>query len=235
MARSRPTKPRGSDVKLGREVVLGITCIARIARSDAPPIEGHVSLGARASAMNESHYGVVFDDTSSVRMAVDGGVGLRFGRTFAGLHAGIATPLRFYSSPLYDSGEQVASTTSRIYPLDLGLDAQFDVGAGFWVSAWLGVTLAFTRASSPAQHISAIDFTGDIPAQTWSDQTTSLGYGAAVGYDILANQHGRVAALLAFDSQGIGKIPLRENRGQISSVPDDRTSRSITLGVAYRY
>ncbi|HTL33676.1 MAG TPA: hypothetical protein VL326_11145 [Kofleriaceae bacterium] len=215
--------------------LLGIACLARIAHADVPPIEGHVSLGARASAMNESHYGVVYDDSPSVRLAVDGGVGLRFGRTFAGLRAGIATPLRFYSSPLYDSGEQVASTTSRIYPLDLGLSAQFDAWAGLWFSGWLGVTLAFTHATSPAQHINAIDYTGDIPAQSWSNRSTSLGLGAAVGYDILANQHGRFAALLAFDSQGVGKIPLRENQGQISSMPDDRTCRSLTLGVAYRY
>lgn len=215
--------------------LLGIACLAQIAHADAPPIKGHASLGARASATTDSRYDVVFDDTAPVRLAVDGGVGLRFGRTVAGLRAGIATPLRFYSSPLYDSGERVASTTSSIYPLDLGLGAQLDAGAGFWFSGWLGVTLAFTRATSPAQHINAIDFTGDIPAQSWSDRSTSLGFGAAVGYDILANPHGRFAALLAFDSQGIGKIPLRQNKGQVSSVPDDLTCRSITLGVAYRY
>jgi hypothetical protein len=40
-------------------------------------------------------------------------------------------------------------------------------------------------------HISAIDFTGDIPATSWSDRTTSLGYRASIGYDVLTSENGR--------------------------------------------
>lgn len=219
----------------GRWLVLGITCIVRIARGDAPPIEGKATLGLRASSTTQSSYGFIADDTPTLRVAASGGVGLRFDRFVVGLHGGIATPLRFFTSPLFDSGEQVASTTTHIYPLDLGLGAQVDAGAGVWISAWLGVTVAFARASSPAARINAIDFTGDIPARSWSDRTTSLGYGAALGYDIGASGRGRFAALVALESEGIGKIPVRRNDGQISQLPQDLRSRSITLGVAYRY
>ena len=95
--------------------------------------------------------------------------------------------------------------------------------------------MAFTQATSPATHINAIDFTGDIPAASWSDHTTSLGYGAALGYDIVRNEHGRFAAVVAIESQGIGAIPVRANNGATSTEPEALTCLSITLGVAYAY
>jgi hypothetical protein len=215
--------------------VFGITCIARIAHGDAPSIAGHIALGARASSTSDAGYGVVFDDTSSVRVATEGLIGLRFGRVVVGLHAGIATPLKFSSSPQYDSGEQVASTTSTIYPFDLGLGVQVDAGGGVWLAAWLGATVSVTRASSPAMHVSAIDFTGDIPAASWSDRTTNLGFGVAVGYDFLQNQYGRVAGLVTLESQAIGPIPIRSNSGSTGYESESQASRSITIGIAYRY
>jgi hypothetical protein len=222
-------------MKVSLWLVPVITCVSGVSRADAPPIEGRIALGVRASSTSDSHYDFVVDDSSSVRLAADGMIGLRFGRVVVGLHAGVATPLRFFSSPQFDSGEIVASTNSTIYPLDLGLGAQLDAGAGVWVSAWLGTTASFTHASSPAAHISAIDFTGDIPAASWSDQSLSLGYGAAVGYDIVRNEYGRFAAVLAVESQGIGPIPIRYNNGGTGNEGESLTCRSITLGVAYAH
>jgi hypothetical protein len=171
-------------VNLGCGVALGIICIASIARADVPPIEGHVALGVRASSTSEPNNGFVVDETARVRVAADGLVGFRLGRTVVGLHAGIATPLEFYASPWFDSGEWVASTNSSIYPVDIGLGIELDARAGIWFSAWLGATVSLTRASSPAARISAIDFTGNRDATSWSDHTTRLGYGAELGYDI---------------------------------------------------
>ncbi|HET9990073.1 MAG TPA: hypothetical protein VFQ65_16195 [Kofleriaceae bacterium] len=222
-------------VNLRSWLVLGITCIAGIARADAPSIEGRIAIGVRTSSTSESNHDPIYDDTSSVRVAAEGLVGVRFGRAVVGLHGGIATPLRFSSSPQYDSGEVVAETTSAIYPLDLGLGVQVDVGGGFWVSAWVGATLAFAHASSAAQHISAIDFTGDIPATSWSYQTTSLGFGAAVGYDIVRTESGRFSGVVGLDRQGIGPIPIRSNAGGTGTDPDSLSTTSITLGVAYAY
>jgi hypothetical protein len=216
-------------------LALLLLCTARIAHADAPSVDGELALGVRASSTGEAHYDVVDDDTSSTRWAADGLIGLRFGRALVGLHAGIATPLRFFSSPLYDSGEQVATTHSTIHPIDLGAGAQYEVGAGFWISGWLGATVAITDADSPAAHISSIDGEGDIPARSWRTTTTSLGYGAAFGYDVVRNQYGRLAAVVAVESQGIGEIPLRDNGGGIGTTGEARTCRSITFGVAYRY
>jgi hypothetical protein len=220
-------------MKVSLWLVPVITSLSSASRADLPPIEGRIALGVRASSTSDTHYDFVVDDSSSVRLAADGMIGLRFGRIVVGLHAGIATPLRFSSSPEFDSGEVVASTNSTIYPLDLGLGAQLDAGGGVWVSAWLGATASFTHADSPAAHISAIDFTGDIPAASWSDQSLSLGYGAAVGYDIVRNDYGRFAAVVAVESQGIGSIPVRSNAGGTGTEGESLTCRSITLGVAY--
>jgi len=216
-------------------IVLGMICIARIARGDAPSIAGHVALGVRTTSTSDAQYGVVWDDTGSVRAAAEGLIGLRIGPAVVGLHAGIATPMSFSASPIYDSAEQVASTDSTIYPFDLGLGAQVDVSGRFWISAWLGATVSLSRASSPAAHINAIDFTGDIPAASWSDRTTSLGYGAALGYDVDVTQQGRWAVLLTLDFQGIADIPFRNNNGYTTSVNENLTSRSLTLNMAYRY
>jgi hypothetical protein len=220
-------------VQLGCPLVLGIMCIASIARGDVP-IAGHVALGLRGSSTSEAHYDEVFDDTASVRAAAEGLLGLRAGRVVIGLHGGIATPLGFYSSPVADSGEQVATTKSSIYPFDIGLGVAVDASDRFWISTWIGATVSFTRASSPAAHINAIDFTGDIPAASWNDHTTSLGYGVAFAYDFIVDEHGRLAALVAIESQGVAEIPIRYNDGSTGSDRQDLTSRSLTFGVAYR-
>ena len=194
-----------------------------------------VTVGVRTSSTGLPMYDMVYDDTSNIRFAVEGGVGHRFGRVVVGAHGGISTSLQFASSPLADSGEQVAYTETTIYPLDLGVGAQIDLPARFWISAWLGATLAFAHARSPAAHINAIDYTGDIPAASWRQQTTSLGFGAGIGYDLLIDPHGRIALLAGLERQGIGTIPVRENAGATGSEPQALTTISFTLGVAYHY
>jgi len=222
-------------VNLGPSLALGITCVAGIAHADAPKIEAQVELGLRSSSTSDSHYILVYDDSSSVRAAVDGLVGVRFGPVVVGLHAGITTPLRFYGSVDGDSGEIEPYTYSTIYPLDLGVAAQLDTAAGVWVSAWLGATVAFTHASSPAMMLNNIDFFGDVPAASWSSHTTSLGWGASLGYDIVRTKHGRFAAVVGVEFQGIGTIPYRDNYGAIAQPFESFSCDSITLGVAYTY
>ncbi len=219
-----------------RRLAFGICCVSSVARGDAPRIGGHVALGARVSTREAPYEGT--DDTASARVAAEGLVGVRFGRTVVGLHAGVATPLSFFQSPtLGYCAETGASTTSTIWPFDVGLGGQLDAGAGFWISAWLGATVALTRASSPAAQVNAIDYYGDIPAASWSERTTSLGYGVGAGYNIGAEEYGGLAAFVTVDSQGIGKIPTRSNSGQIGSDPQTGGLRSlsVTVGVAYQY
>jgi hypothetical protein len=88
-----------------------------------------------------------------------------------------------------------------------------------------------SRASSPAKRISAIDFTGDIPAASTTDYTYGLGFGATIGYDVQA----RWALVATFTSEGIAKIPLRGNDGSFANEPEDVTARSLTAGIAYRF
>lgn len=216
-------------------VAFAILCVARGARADAPPFEGYGGIGIRMSSTRPAVDEMVYDDTSSVRLAAEGGVGLRFGRVMLGLHAGIATPLRFESSPWADSGEWVATTESTIYPLDLGAGAQVELTSRFWLSAWLGATVAFSFATSPAAYISAINYSGDIPAAAWSDQTIGLGFGGGLGYDVNVNAYGRFAVIVGVESQGIRSIPMRDNNGGTGSEPEDLTTVSFTLGAAYRY
>ncbi len=224
-------------MNLGARLMLSIACTAYIGRSahaDAPELEAQVALGLRSSSTTESHYHYVVDETSSVRVAVDGLLGFRFGRFLVGLHAGIATPLRFYSSS-FNSGEIEADTESAIYPLDLGLAGQFDILAGAWFSGWLGATVAFAHANSPAKFINAIDFFGPIPAASWRYHTTNFGWGVALGYDIVRNKHGRLAAVVGVEFQGIGTVPHRYNSGAISAESETFSSSSVTLGIAYAY
>lgn len=216
---------------MNRSLAVAIICIAHVARGDAPSIEGRLALGVRVSSTNDSD-DVVYNDTSSARLAANGLIGVRVDRAVIGLHAGIATPLKFGSSPIADSGEVVAFTDSTIYPLDVGIGAELDAESGVWGSAWLGATVSFAHATSPAMHINAIDYTGDIPAASWSDRSTNLGFGIAVGYDFVKNEYGRIAGFLAIDSEGTGNIPSRTNNGSISYA-DGVTCRSLTLGVAF--
>jgi hypothetical protein len=132
-------------------------------------------------------------------------------------------------------GEIEPDTVSTIYPLDLGIAAKLDTTAGVWVSAWLGATVAFTDASSPAAMLNNIDFFGAVPAASWSYHTTSLGWGAALGYDLIRTKHGRFAPVVAVESQRIGAIPFRDNYGEISKDDESFSCSSITLGVAYAY
>jgi hypothetical protein len=51
---------------------------------------------------------------------------------------------------------------------------------------------------------------------------------------MVVNEHGRVAALVAIESQDIAEIPIRSNDGATGSDREDLTCRSITFGLAYR-
>jgi len=95
--------------------------------------------------------------------------------------------------------------------------------------------MAFASASSPAQHISAIDYTGDIPAASWSYSSTSLGFGASAGYDFVRSSYGRFGAVIALESQSVGTIPERTNMGGTGSEPQALRSTAFTFGVAYSY
>lgn len=191
--------------------------------------EGRIGFGVRGSSTSDSHGDDIYDDTFRIRGAIDGTAGLRFDRLVLGVRAGIATPLRFTSSPIADSGEQVATTSSTVFPLDLGLTAQFDVDPSVWISAWLGTTASLSHATSPAARIDAIDFTGNIPASSWSAWSLGLGFGAALGYAF----DGRWSAMLAFESQAIGPILIRQNDGTTGIESDRLTNRSFTIGVSY--
>jgi hypothetical protein len=227
-------------MNLGRWLVVGVTCLAGPARADRVDdadgsLEARLGVGARTSSTTESMYDMVYDDTSSVRLGADALVGIRYDRFVIGLHGGISTPLKFSASPLADSGETVAHTDSTIYPLDLGLGVQVDLAPGVWASAWFGATLAFSSATSPAQHINAIDYTGDIPAASWSYSSTSLAFGASVGYDFVRSSSGRFGAAIAVESQGVGTIAERTNMGGTGSEPQALRSTAFTFGVAYSY
>jgi len=231
-------------MNLGWWLVIGATCVASTARAgtavnanaeEGGDLEIRLGVGARTSSTTESMYDMVYDDTASVRLGADALIGVRYDRFVIGLHGGISTPLKFSATPLADSGEIVAETNSTIYPLDLGLGVQVDLMPGAWASAWIGLTLAFTHATSPAQHISSIDYTGDIPATSWSDNSASLGFGAAVGYDFLRSSSGRLGGFIALESQGIGTIPERSNGGGTGSEPQSLRSTAFTFGVAYSY
>jgi hypothetical protein len=227
-------------MNLGARLMLCIACIAciacigRVAHAEAPQLEVQVALGLRNSSTTESHQHYVVDETSSVRVAADGLLGFRFGRFLVGLRAGLATPLRFYSSS-FNSGEIEADTESAISPLDLGLAGQFDILGGLWFSGWLGTTVAFAHANSPAKFINAIDFFGPIPDASWRYHTTNFGWGVALGYDVVQNKHGRLAAVAGVEFQGIGTIPYRYNTGAISAESETFSSSSVTLGVAYAF
>ena len=73
-------------------------------------------------------------------------------------------------------------------------------------SGWVGATVAFAHASSPAQFINNIGAYGDVPGVSWRYSTTSLGLGGAVGYDITKNEYGGIAVMLALDSEGIERF-----------------------------
>ena len=216
-------------------LIVGITCAAATSHADHPPIEGRVAVGVRASRTAGIQDFLVGDTSSPVRGAVDGIVGVRFGRFLVGVRAGIATPLRYNSTPQADSGETVPVTFSTVYPVDLGIAAVMDTGGGVWVSAWLGATLAFIHASSPAQHVDSIAFSGDIAATSSRDHNTSLGFGIALGYDLVRTVHGRFAGFAAIDVEGIGGIPIRDDQGPIGDASNGLSCESLTLGVAYAY
>lgn len=201
----------------------------------AGPIEGRIGLGVRASSTNVPPYDTLADDSPSARPAADVLVGVRAGDVVIGLHAGIATRLRFYASQPYDSGETVPYATSTILPLDLGIGAQVDLAPNVWASAWAGATVGFMNATSPAMHVNSIAYTGDIPSAAWSDRSTGLGLGAAVGYDVLRTDQGRVGVVVAFDWQSVGHIANRGSRGEIESEQQTTTCRSLSLGLSYAY
>ena len=215
---------------LSRWLSLAIVCCAGQARGDAPPIEGHVAVGVRASTTESSAFDFPADNTPLGRPTVDALVGHRVGHLVLGVRAAITpTPLRYLTKPDYPA------TYSKIYPLDIGVGAELTARSGFWGTAWVGATVAFTHAQSPAAHIEATDFMGDIPAASWSDRTTSVGFGIGCGYDVVVTRHGRLGPVFAFDYEGIGKIPVRRNNGDTDLPAGDATSVSFAVALAYRY
>jgi len=212
-----------------------MACLARSAHADGPTLDARVDLGVRTSSTDRSGYAEVFDDTSSIRFAADALVGVRLGSVVVGAHGGVATPLTLDSVQYFGEAEVLPGTTSKIYPVDLGLGAELDTHHGVWFSGWIGATFAVAHASSPAVFLNNIDAYGQVPAVAWRYSTTSLGFGVAVGYELVRNEYGRVSGVLGIDSQGIGPAPLRNNRGAIGKDSTDLTTTSLTLGVAYAY
>ncbi|HEY6032916.1 MAG TPA: hypothetical protein VIV58_01620 [Kofleriaceae bacterium] len=222
-------------MKPGPWGVLVCAALVGTAHGQGPKLEGRLGLGVRTSSTSESHYSEVFDDTSSVRLAAAALVGVRLGPVVVGVHGGVATPLKFDSVEYFGEAEVLPGTTSTIYPLDLGLGAELDTHHGLSFSGWIGATFAFAHAKSPAVFLNNIDSYGQVPAVAWRYSTTSLGFGAAVGYDLVRNEYGRVAGVLGIDVQGIGAVPLRNNMGAIGRDSTALTTTSLTLGVAYSY
>lgn len=218
-------------------IVSIITFACARSRGDSPPVEGRVALGLRTTRTTGSAIDdfLVGDESSSIRVAAEGVVGVRFERFLVGARAGVSTPLHYSATPEANSGEVVPETFSTVYPVDLGLATVVDAGGGVSVSAWFGATVAFVHASSPAQHVDSIAFSGDIPAVSSRDHATSLGFGVAIGYDLMRTAHGRVAALAAFDLQSIGGMPFRVDSGPIGATSAELSCESLTLGVAYAY
>jgi len=209
--------------------------LARTAHADGSKLEGRLGLGVRTSSTSDSSYSEVFDDTSSIRFAADALVGVRFGSLVVGVHGGIATPMKFDSAEYFGSGEVLPEANSTIYPFDLGLGAELDTSSKFWFTGWIGATVAFAHASSPAVFLNNIDSYGQVPAVSWRYSTTSLGFGVGAGYDLSKNEYGRVALVLGVDSQGIGPIPVRDNAGRTGKDSSALRTTSLTLGVAYAY
>lgn len=208
--------------------------VAHTASAESPTIAAELGFGLRGSSTSQSHYAAIYDDTPSLRHAADGFLGVRLNRFAIGLHAGVASPLNFYSSPQADSNEQVPSMTTEVYPIDIGAAAVVETDTGFWASAWLGPTIAIAHASSPAQFVAAIDYYGQIPEATWKKSSTSLGGGATIGFDLVKRVYGRLAATGAVEYQNIGPIANRANDGRVSE-SEALTSISVTIGIAYRY
>lgn len=222
-------------MKVGVCLPVVIMGLASVAHAEGPSFAGRLALGPRTSWMVVPS-DTTFDDTSNPRFAADGLVGVRFGSLVVGLHGGIATPLTFYSDEYFAEAETLPETKSKIYPIDLGLGVQLDWQYGIWFSGWVGATVAFAHASSPAQFINNIGAYGDVPGVSWRYSTTSLGLGGAIGYDFTKNEYGGIAVMLALDSEGIGAIPLRDHTGMIVRQQDatERTT-SLTFALAYNY
>ena len=215
--------------------VLASAALASSAHAQGPAPEVRVGLGVRASSTSDSSNHEVFDDTSSFRLAADALVGVRFDKLVVGAHGGIAMPLTISSVDYFNGGETLPETTSKIYPVDLGLGAELDTQGPIWFSGWIGATVAFAHASSSAVFLNNIDAYGQVPAVSWRYSTTSLGFGVGVGYDLVRNEYGRVAAVLGMDRQGIGPAPLRDNTGRTGKDSTALSTTALTLGLAYAY
>ena len=223
-------------MNLGLYLAGAITAIASVAHAEGPSLEGRLAVGLRTSSTDvASAYYENFDDTSSARLAAEGLLGVRIGSLVVGLHGGIATPLTFDSVEYFGEAETLPGTTSKIYPINLGLGAELDTRSAFWLSGWVGATVAFAHATSPAVFLNNIDSYGQVPAIAWRYSTTSLGLGFAVGYDISKNEYGRIAVMLGLDSEGIGPIPLRDHGGAVLHTTETERTTSLTLGLAYAY
>jgi hypothetical protein len=220
-------------VKLGRYLAV-VTTLGSVAHADGPSLEGRLAAGLRTSWTDSGEY-ETFDDTSTPRLAAQGLLGVRIGSLVVGLHGGFATPLTFDSVEYFGEAETLPGTTSKIYPIDLGLGIEDDWQYGIWLSGWVGATLAFAHATSPAQFINNIGAYGQVPAVSWRYSTTSVGLGLAVGYDISKNEYGRVAVMLGLDTEGIGPIPLRDHTGVVRKPDATQRTTSLTLGLAYAY
>lgn len=212
-----------------------MACLARTSHAEDPKLEGRLGVGIRTSSTSDSSYAEIFDDTSGLRVAAEALVGVRLGSFVVGVHGGIATPLTLGSVEYFNGGETLPETTSKIYPVDLGLGVELDTHGAIWFSGWIGATVAFAHATSSAVFLNNIDAYGQVPAASWRYRTTSLGFGVGVGYDLARNEHGRVAVVIGMDHQGIGPAPLRDNTGRTGRDSTALSTTSLTLGVAYAY
>jgi hypothetical protein len=208
--------------------------VAHTARADGPRLAGGVAVGAVFGSTGVAAHDLEVSDDGGLRVAAEGLLGLRFGRTAIGVRAGLASPVGLHTMPVANSGEIVPTTGVSVYPIDLGPSVQIDAGHSVWFSLWGGATLSISHARSPAADISAIGYTGHIPSASWTTTGVGLGYGAALGYDFAAAAHGHLAAMVIAESQTITAIPERNEDGSHGSLGRDLTCWSVTIGVAYR-
>lgn len=212
-------------------LIIGILCIAKLASAEPPHLDGRVAIGGRVSATNDPDDQL--DDNGSVGAAVSGLIGFRFDSVLVGLHGGLATPQHF-SAGYHYVGEVGASAETTVSSIDAGLGVEVAMGPETWLGGWLGGTVSYKHATSPATHVSAIDHSGDIPAASWRERTTELGVGVAVGRDLWKTAYGRAGLFAAIDVESVGGLGVRDNDGTARFSSASFTLVSVTAGVAYQ-
>ncbi|MFT3698767.1 MAG: hypothetical protein QM831_36810 [Kofleriaceae bacterium] len=162
-------------------------------------------------------------------------LGVRIDRIVVGVRLGLASPLTDETvSDCCYTAENYPEATTSIFTADVGLSVAVDIVDGVWGSGWVGASTTWVDSDSPAQSISNISFTGQIPAASMSNTSTHLGFGAAIGYDFLHSTYGRGGVYLAFERQDIGPLPVRYSGGYLSG-NSDTNAMSYELGLSYAY